>query len=112
MLNKIPFDWLVNDYYPEDEQRLHLGAIPTYLNAASSDPIWLQLQENSRSGWNPVPPGAGFQFSQDDVLLYPGLPPLSPVAMATHLGERIFIYPANFVLILQLNQDYSLARVS
>lgn len=106
-----PLDWMVNDQFPGDEQRQYMGGIPTYLDGNSTDPLWLQLDERSRSGWNPIPPGQGFQFAADDTLLYPGLPPLQPVAMATHLGERIFIYPAGFVLILQLNQDFSLARV-
>lgn len=106
-----PLDWLINDNYSGDEQRAALGPLLSAIDADSSDPIWMQLRDNTRSGWEPAPPGTGFKFTQDDMLIYANLPPLAPVGMATHLGERIFAYPHGFVLILQLNQSYSLARI-
>jgi hypothetical protein len=108
MLNTFrPLGWQLNDNYPNPEE--HLAGLPRYINASSTDPIWLQISENSRSGWHPEP--GGFELSADEHLLFPGLPPLAPAAYAGHLGEKVLAYPAGWVCIVQLGGAFSVARV-
>jgi hypothetical protein len=107
-----PLDWYVNADLPPDVATQAVGALPLYLDADSADPAWLQIEEASRSGWNPHGTPEGFELHMDDILTFPGLPPVPPAAYAYHLGEKILAYPAGWVVIVQLNQSYSIARVS
>lgn len=108
-----PLDWHLNDNYPGDEQRLALGRIPSYLTRDTADALWMQLDERATSGWNPqIVKDMGWELSADECLIYKGLPPLPPVAYATHLGEKILVYPAGWVVIVQLGGKFSVARVS
>lgn len=104
-------DWHENISVAPTLVRQWLPPIAAYTNADSSDPLWLQLQSTAEV-YAPLPASKLFQFAVDEYLCYPGLEPLAPVAYAAHLGERIFVYPAGFVVILQLNGDYTVARVS
>lgn len=104
-------DWQVNAREPEAEVRRWLPAIQAYTRADSTDPLWFQL-EHTAERYTPMDASKGFEFSADEYLCYRGLDPLAPVAMAHHLGERIFVFPAHFVVIVQLNGDYTVARVS
>ncbi len=105
-------DWHVNERESADLVAQFLPPVQRYLDAASADPVWLQLEEKSATGWNPYPPIAGFDLSMEDYLLFPELSPLAPLAMAYHLGERILVYPAGFIAVVQLNSNYSIARIS
>lgn len=102
-------DWYINDNVRDAQA--HLGLLPTYITSASTDPAWLQIEEHSRSGWNPHLTPKGFGLVHDDYLTFPGLPPLAPAAYAYHLGEKILAYPAGWVVIVQLNGQFSCARV-
>lgn len=104
-----PLDWNLNSNYPQAAD--HLGHLPSYINGDSSDEAWRQIHDAAISGWHPEPPSSGWQFTADDALLFPGLPPLAPCAYAYHLGERIFAYPFGFVCIVQLSGAFTVARV-
>jgi hypothetical protein len=104
-------DWHINERVDPTLIRQFLPPIQTYTRGDTTDPLWLQLQERAPNGWNPLPAHASFEMSMEEHLLYPEMPPLEPLAMAYHLGERILVYPAGFVAIVQLNGDYSIARV-
>lgn len=106
-----PLDWHINERCDASLVRQFLPPLWQYTDGNSADPLWLQIDERSQSGWQPYAPIAGFEMSVEDYLLYPEMPPLEPLAMAHHLGERILVYPAGFVAIVQLNGDYSIARV-
>jgi hypothetical protein len=112
-MNRPPLGWHENGNYLSDEVREAVGGLTTYLTSATTDPLWLQLDENSRSGWNPqLVADQGWELSADEHLIYPGLPPLAPAAYATHLGEKILVYPHGWVVIVQLGGAFSVARVS
>ena len=100
-------DWQVNERADPSHVAEFLPAPQAYLDAASIDPVWLQLHDY----WNLYPPTAGFELSVEDYLLYPELPPLAPLAMAYHLGERVLVYPAGFIAVVQLNGDYTIGRL-
>jgi hypothetical protein len=47
----------------------------------------------------------------DDYLVYTGLPPIPPAAMAWHGSERILVYPAGWVVVVTLGGDFTVARI-
>ena len=104
-------DWHLNDRYPDAMQ--HLGRIPLLVDPNCADPIWLQVQDNYPQRWNPVlaDERAKWTLTADDYLIYPGLPPLAPVAMAWHGSERLLVYPAGWVVVAELGGDFTVARI-
>jgi hypothetical protein len=105
----IPLDWQLNGRYPRPEE--HLNPLQNFISGASVDPVWRQIEENTPLGWQPASPTMGFELSADDYLIYPSVPPLAPAAMAWHLGEKVLVYPAGFVCVVQLNGDFTVARI-
>lgn len=103
-------DWHLNTSYKEDDARLHLGRIPILINPQCNDPVWLQVQDNYPEGWQPEPPGK-WTLTADEYLIYPGLPPVAPAAMAWLRSEKILVYPAGWVVVVQLNGDFTVARI-
>lgn len=106
-------DWHFNVSYKEDEVRQHLGRIPLLLDPNCTDPVWQQVQDNYPEGWNPVlgDERDKWTLTGDDYLIYPGLPPLAPVAMAWLRSERVFVYPAGWMVVVTLGGDFTVARV-
>lgn len=115
-MTKYPvLDWHTNTAaYSETDARFHLGRIPLLIDPNSPDPIYRQIDENYPKGWNPV---AGLERDKwtltfDDYLIYPGLPPCPPAAMAFHAGERIMVYPAGWVVVVNdLTSEFTVARI-
>ena len=103
-------DWHTNTQYSEDEARLHLGRIPILIDPDSDDPVWLKFTANYERGWNPEPPGK-WSLMEDHYLLYPGLPPIAPAAMAYHRSEQVLVYPAGWVAIVQLDGAFTIGRI-
>jgi hypothetical protein len=107
-------DWHLNRNYKPADARQHLGRIPLLINPDSPDPIYRQIEDNYPAGWQPV---AGLEREKwtltfDDYLIYPGLPPLAPAAMAQHAGERVLVYPAGWVVVVNdLNGEFTVARI-
>lgn len=101
-------NWHINSAYPDAEAML--GNLPLAISADSSASIAEQL--DATYGWEPLLPNQGWELSLDDMLIYPGLPPASPIAYAYHLGEKIILFPAGFVCIVQLGGAFQLARIN
>lgn len=105
-------DWYLNDqaYHPNAAQA-YLGRIPLLINPESADPVWQQVQDNYPKGWNPELPGK-WTLTFDDYLIYPGLPPVAPAAMAIHRGERVLVYPAGWLVVVNdLNSEFTVVRI-
>jgi len=59
-------------------------------------------------GWNPMPK---WERLGETRIKYPGDPPLIPIAWTTLRDERILVYPHAWVMILQPNGDFEVARM-
>jgi hypothetical protein len=105
-------DWHLNDHYG-NEAITHLGRIPLLINPDCADPVWLQVQDNYPEGWNPVlgDERDKWTLTADDYLIYPGLPPIAPAAMAWLRSERILVYPAGWVVVTTLDGEFTVARI-
>ncbi len=100
--NFMPLDWHLNDNYSNAES--FIGPC-SFASASSSDGLQQQLSDHLL-----IIPGE-FTFNADDTLAMKGnYAPLTPVAFAIHLGERIFCYPLGFVVITQLNGQFAVFR--
>lgn len=102
-----PLDWAENIDYNE-QIRNRYKKITLTIDANDRRPIWEQLC--STVGWKPIPPNESFSLNADETLTYPGLPPTLPILRAQHGLERIYVYPAGFVIILQLSGSYSMCK--
>ena len=107
----LPLDWQENTRYRSEEVRAAMGKLSLYIDGASVDQIYRQIDDNSVSGWQPQNHAMGWELFADDSLRCTGLPPVSPLAFAYHLGEKILIFPAGWICIVQLNGNFSTARV-
>lgn len=104
-------DWHLNNQYG-NEALTHLGRIPLLINPNCADPVWLQVQENYPEGWCPVMDREKWTLTADDYLIYPGLPPIAPAAMAWLRSERIMVYPAGWIVVTELGKDeFTVARI-
>lgn len=89
-----------------------LGLIPAFLK--ESDPRSAREQINDRyahgGGWFSI---KGFKHNaEDNSIKYPGNPRMRPIATAwLHDKERIFIYPHGWVMILQPDGQFNIARL-
>lgn len=87
------------------------GYIPTFLSEGDPRPAREQLNANYQHGGGWIPFG-GFELrSSDMALLYPDDPPLRPIASANLREERILIYPYAWVLIMQPDGSWEVARM-
>jgi len=105
-------DWQINERADPALIRAWLPPAQAYTDASSTEPLWLQLENKAKGGWHPLSADRGVILGADDYLMMPGLAPLAPVAYAVHLGERIFVYPAAFICLVQLGGAYSIGRIS
>lgn len=94
----------------------HLGILPEFF--VDSDPRPAKEQLNERyahgGGYRPI---KGFKLSNEGMFIkYPGDERLKPLAKATlHPGteqeEELYFYESSFLLILQLDGDFTVVRV-
>ena len=89
-----------------------IGFIPSFLNEDDPRPAREQLDSNYQhgGGWRPF---EGFKLNQQTMeLSYPGDPPYKAVAFTNfHEKEVVIIYPHGWVLILQGDGSYEVARM-
>lgn len=106
-------DWQFNTQYSEADARQYLGRIPLLLDPNCADSVWLQVQTNYPQGWQPVigDERSKWTLTADDYLIYPGLPPVAPAAMAWLRSERVLVYPAGWVVVVDLKGDFTVARI-
>jgi hypothetical protein len=89
----------------------HLGYLPSFLHA--DDPRSAKEQINERyvhGGWQSTGMGKT-RLTADNRLLYPGDPPLKPVAQTKLRDELIVLYPSDFVAIIQKDRSFDVARL-
>jgi len=88
----------------------HVGLIPTFLDVNDPEPAAKQIDKNYQhgGGWHP---SKGFKLTKKFALVYPGDPPLVPLAMSQLRDETILIYPYGYVAIVQPNHDFEASRV-
>ena len=98
--------WVLRDPRTTPEA---LGLIPSFLSADDPRPAREQFHERYVfGGWQPI---AALTLIAGECLKYPGDPPLWPIA-ETQLGdERIILYPASIVAIVQPDGSFEAARM-
>jgi hypothetical protein len=86
------------------------GFIPSFLDADDPRPAREQFNERYIGGWRPAPPRLGFDF--DTVTLtYPGDPPMKPISAMQFRTEWVLLFPSSWVLILQRDGSWEVARM-
>ncbi len=101
----VQFKILNSQYCQED-----LGYLPDFLSVFDTDTAAKQINENygHGGGWSPM---NGWERVLDTGIRYPGDPTLFPWAM-THLrDETIYVYPSDWVMIVQANGDFEISRI-
>lgn len=88
-----------------------VGYIPQMLSENDPRPAKEQLHESYSygGGWQPF-----YGFKLDTVtraLRYPGDPSMKPIASTTLREESIFVYPHAWVMILQQDGSFEVARM-
>jgi hypothetical protein len=86
-----------------------LGFLPSFLSESDSRPAAEQIDAAYQhgGGWQAFD---GFTRVGHQ-LQYPGDPPLKPVAMTMLRDEKIFVYPYSWVMILQPDESFVVARI-
>jgi len=88
-----------------------LGCLPGFLSESDPRPAAEQLNENygHGGGWHPL---SGWRFDPVDLSIrYPGDPPYVPIAVANLRQEKILVYPGAWVLIVQPDGSFEVARM-
>lgn len=101
-------DWHLNGHVPDAYQ--HLGRIPLLFDPSGGE-AWLQISDNYPAGFNPEPGDRGWMLTADDYLAYPGLPAAQPSAFAMLGQERLLVYPAGWLVIVQPKGDFTVVRI-
>ena len=87
----------------------HLGYLPGFLSEDDERSAAEQYNENYIGGWRPQP---DWKFNPETLVVrYPGDPPMRPFAMAMLRNERILFYPHAYVMVLQDDDTFAMARM-
>lgn len=101
--NGVPW-FFVDEMAPEA-----CGYIPSFLSVDDERPMKEQINENYIGGWNPF---RGFKIKKKNwTIAYPGDPDMTPLAGAALHGEVIVIYPYAWVMIIQSDHSFEIARM-
>jgi hypothetical protein len=87
-----------------------MGFIPGFLDETDPRHACEQIDEryNYGGGWEPWP---GFTMIEGERLKYPGDPPLAPICELRMRDERIVLYPASIVAIIQPDGSFEVCRL-
>lgn len=87
-----------------------LGLLPFMLDDKDPRPAREQFDANYQhgGGWHPV---KGFKKLGDFKLKYPGDPAMAPIAMCKFRDELVMFYPHAFVMVLQKDNTFEVARM-
>lgn len=102
----IPFR-ILDPRYTEEA----LGLIPMFLSEQDDAPARVQFNErySHGGGWQPM---KGWKSGPAGEIMYPGDPPLAPIAIATlHDLEIIRVYPHAWVSITQPDGSFEVSRM-
>jgi hypothetical protein len=97
--------WLLQDGYTPDA----LGYLPSFMSDEDPRPAVEQIAENHSGGWDSF---KGFTVGEHQELLYPGDPPLMPIAFTTLHDETVILYQCDFVRVMQPDGSFDVARIS
>lgn len=97
---------MLNPSYTEAD----LGMLPFFAWESNPKSAKEQINDNYRhgGGWQSF---QGFTFNKDTSISYPNDPPQHPIAIAKLRDEVIFVYEGSWVLILQPDRSYDVARI-
>jgi hypothetical protein len=88
-----------------------LGHLPFYLSEDNPRPAKEQLDQNYRhgGGWQPF---QGHRFNPERLTLsYPGDPPMQAIGETKLRDERIILFESAWVVIIQKDGSYEIARM-
>jgi hypothetical protein len=88
-----------------------LGFLPDMISEDVDLPVAKQLATTYAhgGGWNPQ---SGFILDKQTLkLTYPGDPPMYPLAVSMLRKELLLFYPFSYLLILQQDGSFEIARV-
>jgi len=91
----------------------HLGFLPGFLDDEDPDPAQVQLDKHYQhgGGYRPMQ-NWSLDIADGMTIQYPGDRPLKPIAYTMlHDKELVFFYPHAFVLIIQKDQTWVIARM-
>jgi hypothetical protein len=86
----------------------HLGYLPSFVFEDDPRPAKVQFDERYIAGWLPF---EGFILNECNVLLFPGDPPLEPLAQAKLRDELILFYRFEWVAIVQPDRSFEVCRM-
>ncbi len=88
----------------------HLGYIPIWLNVNDPDGAARQIDKNygHGGGWRSA---GGFSMGKGGKLLYPGDPPLMPLAKCKLRDETVYFYDHSWVAVVQKEGSFDIARI-
>lgn len=102
-----PMVWMIVDgkSTPED-----LGFIPSFLDPDDPRSAREQLDANYQhgGGWDPRPK---FTLNKDGSLSYPGDPDMYPIALTTLHDVTVIVYPYSWVVLMQKDRSFEIARL-
>jgi hypothetical protein len=85
------------------------GFIPSFLNIEDERPMKEQINDHYIGGWHPF---EGFQLKKKSWTIgYSGDPDMQPLAGAALHGEVLAVYPHAWVMIVQDDSSYEIARL-
>lgn len=101
----LEFKMLHPSYTIED-----LGMLPFFAWESNPKSVKEQINDNYKhgGGWQSM---KGFTLNKDTSISYSDDPPQHPIAIANLRDEIIFVYESSWVLILQPNGSFDVARV-
>lgn len=88
-----------------------LGYIPLFLSEDDERPAREQFDANyvHGGGWSPL---KGWHLTPvTGRIVYPGDPPLDPIAVTRLRDETIYVYPHSWIAIVQKDGSYEVARM-
>lgn len=87
-----------------------IGDIKYFADEKNEPSLAEQFNKNYSfgGGWNPF---QGFMLSENNKLIYPGDPPLKPLAVAKFRNQQVFIYHYAWVMILNEDGTFEVSRM-
>jgi hypothetical protein len=88
----------------------NLGTLAYMLDDENPKSARDQLDAGYRygGGWRPFP---GFSLTIFNGLVYPGDPPIRPIASTRLRNEYILLYPGDWVAIIQYDRSFEVCRM-
>jgi len=86
----------------------HLGFLPSFLDDEDPRPAKEQFNTKYIGGWRPM---MGFTLGPNMSLNFSGDQPTYPIAMTSLRDELIFLYPSDWVVIVQTDGTFEVSRM-